>query len=283
MKQVYAQTYRELHQRHWWWRSREAVLLCELADHVPKTGYGRILDIGCGDALFFDELNQFGDVWGVEPDASLLREDGPYRNRIHVGPFDGSFTAEEPFGLVLMLDVLEHLQEPVEALGRIADLLTPSGALLLTVPAFPIAWTSHDDWNEHVVRYTRSSLARVVRDAGLTVRSSRYLFHWLFPAKLVVKAIEAIYPGSRKPAAVPPEWLNKALLRIATFEGRLFRRIPLPFGTSLLAWCVPSTQGSHTRGAGLEGRPRARVDAAAPQRLGGTGPVGFICCWPREA
>jgi SAM-dependent methyltransferase len=255
MKQAYAGAYRELHERHWWWRAREAVLLRELADHAPPGGYSRILDIGCGDALLFDELRRFGEVWGVEPDASLLREDGPYRNRIHVGKFDRSFAAEDPFGLVLMLDVLEHMPDPLEALGRVADQLTPSGALLLTVPAFPVLWTSHDDWNEHVVRYTRSSLARLVEEAGLTMRSSRYLFHWLFPAKLVVRAIEAVRPDSRKAAALPPEWLNQALLRLSTFEERLFRGVPLPFGTSLLAWCVPGAQGSHSRAAGLE--PRA--------------------------
>jgi len=256
MKQAYAVAYRELHERHWWWRSRETILLRELADHAPPGGYDRILDIGCGDALFFNELRRFGDVWGVEPDASVVRENGPYRDRIHVGWFDRTFTAEQPFGLVLMLDVLEHMHHPIEALGRVADLLTPSGALLLTVPAFPVVWTSHDDWNEHVVRYTRGSLTRVVREAGLTLRSSRYLFHWLFPAKLVVRAIEAVRPGSRKPAALPPEWLNTGLLRMSTLEERLFRRVRLPFGTSLLAWCVRGAQSSYSR-AGLESSARA--------------------------
>jgi SAM-dependent methyltransferase len=257
MKQAYADAYRELHERHWWWRSREEILVRELAAHAPPGGYDRILDIGCGDALFFNELNRFGDVWGVESDASLLREAGPFRSRIHVGRFDRSFTAEEPFGLVLMLDVLEHMHDPIEPLSRVVDLLAPSGALLLTVPAFPVAWTSHDDWNEHVVRYTRSSLERVVRESGLSIRSSRYLFHWLFPAKLVVRAIEAVRPGLRKAAAVPPEWLNQALIRVSTFEERLFRRISLPFGTSLLAWCVPAEPGPHSGTAGLEPRARA--------------------------
>jgi SAM-dependent methyltransferase len=240
MKQTYAQKYRELHERHWWWRSREIVLLQELAEHAPHGGFGRILDIGCGDALFFDQLRRFGDVWGVESDPSLVRDDGPHRHRIHVGNFDGSFSAREPFGLVLMLDVLEHMQDPVDALCRVRDLLEPSGSLLITVPAFSIAWTRHDDWNEHVVRYTRSSLERAVRASGLTIRSSRYLYHWLFPAKLIVRATEALRAWAPKPAEVPPEWLNQLLLRLCLFEERLLRTAHLPVGTSLLAWCTPA-------------------------------------------
>ena len=242
MKQAYADVYRELHQRHWWWRSREAVLLREIALRAPAGGFGRILDIGCGDALFFEQLARFGDVRGVEADASLVREDGPFRDRIHVGPFDATFLADHPFGLILMLDVLEHMPEPEQALRRVAELLNPGGALLLTVPAFQVAWTRHDDWNEHQMRYTRRSFETLARRAGLTPVSSRYLFHWLFPVKLVVRAIEALRAAPAGPARVPPEWLNRTLLRISRSEERLLRWARLPFGTSLLAWCVPSAR-----------------------------------------
>ncbi|MGH6690858.1 MAG: class I SAM-dependent methyltransferase [Gemmatimonadales bacterium] len=240
MKEAYASIYRELYRRHWWWRAREAVLVREIARNAPPQGWGRILDVGCGDALFFDELSRFGEVWGVEGDPSLVRDDGPYRHRIHVGKFDASLPTGSPFRLVLMLDVLEHMHEPVDALQRVRALLEPSGALLVTVPAFPAAWTRHDDYNEHVVRYTRASFKEVVRRAGLTLLSSRYLFHWLFPAKLLVRAAESVISGAAVPAGIPPVWLNKALFSASRLEERLLRWARLPFGTSLLAWCIPS-------------------------------------------
>src|SRR5688572_18724787 len=116
MKSEYARAYGELYRRHWWWRAREAMLLRELRRRSPGNGRGRILDVGCGDGLCFDELQALGEVWGVEAAASLVASDGPYQTRIHVGRFDRSFEPAAPFGLILMLDVLEHLSDPVEAL-----------------------------------------------------------------------------------------------------------------------------------------------------------------------
>ena len=246
MKQAYAGVYRDLHERHWWWRSREAVLLRELAARAPGGGWRRILDVGCGDALFFDQLKRFGDVWGVEPDASLIRDDNPYRARIHVGSFDESSRAEAPFGRVLMLDVLEHMRDPVRALRRVREVLEPDGALLVTVPAFPVLWTRHDDWNDHVVRHTRRSLGRAAGEAGLTVVASRYLYHWLFPAKLAVRAVEAMRRGRAGPASIPPTWINRTLIRVSEAEERLLGWARLPFGSSLLAWCVPAAAEAGT-------------------------------------
>src|SRR5207245_11622782 len=114
----YALQYRELYRRHWWWRARERLILDVLRRLRPPGGWSAILDVGCGDGLLFERLAQFGPVEGVESDASLVTPDGPYRDRIHVVPFDRNFRPGRRYGLILMLDVLEHLQEPAEALRR---------------------------------------------------------------------------------------------------------------------------------------------------------------------
>ena len=50
-----------------------------------------ILDVGCGDGLFFDRLHEMGEVEGIEPDASLVDPQGAHRHRIHIQPFDDRF------------------------------------------------------------------------------------------------------------------------------------------------------------------------------------------------
>jgi SAM-dependent methyltransferase len=247
MKAEYASAYSDLYRRHWWWRAREALLLRELARHAPPGGWETILDVGCGNGLFFDRLRAFGEPWGVEVDASLVSADSPHRNRIHIGAFDDSFTAPAPIGLVLMLDVLEHLQRPVEALRRAAALLAPGGSVLITVPAFQALWTAHDELNQHVVRYTRASLQRVVREAGLVPASLRYLFHWLFPAKLGVRAVEAVARTKPSPATVPSPLLNRILYAWCRVEERGLAWARLPFGTSILAWCVHAPERAVVR------------------------------------
>lgn len=247
MKPEYASLYRDLYQRHWWWRAREALLLREIGRRAPAGGWRTILDVGCGDGLFFDRLRPFGDPWGVEVDASLVPADSPYRPRIHIGGFDETFRAPGPIGLVLMLDVLEHLHEPVQALRQARDLLAPDGNVLITVPAFPVLWTRHDDLNQHVLRYTRATLDRVVRGAGLIPVSSRYLFHWLFPSKLMVRALERLALSAGRPAAVPPTAINRALYYLCRAEERSLGWAHLPFGTSLLAWCVKGADPAMAR------------------------------------
>src|SRR5438045_7619127 len=119
----YGNAYRELYERHWWWRAREKMLLDILRTNQPVGGWRRILDVGCGDGLFFDRLLEFGDVQGVEPSGCLVNDLGKHRSRIHVGTFDAGLRLEQPFSLILMLDVLEHMPEPVRAIRYALHLL----------------------------------------------------------------------------------------------------------------------------------------------------------------
>jgi SAM-dependent methyltransferase len=234
----YAAAYRDLYERHWWWRARESLLLSEIEGHRPAMGWGSILDVGCGDGLFFDSLARFGEVWGVESDESLVPADSRHRARIHLGSFDSTFEPRRRFGLVLMLDVLEHLPDPVAALRKAGDLLEPGGRILITVPAFQVLWTRHDDLNRHFARYRRRRLTALVEQAGLGTLSERYFFHWLFPVKLGRRIVERFGARPGAPATVPPKWLNLTLLGLTRVEQETIGRLRLPFGSSLLAWCA---------------------------------------------
>ena len=237
MNPEYAAAYGDLYRRHWWWRAREALLVREIEQHQPVGGWGNLLDVGCGDGLFFDRLARFGEVWGVESDESLVPPDSRHRDRIHVGVFDASFTPNRRFGLVMMLDVLEHLRNPVAALEHVHRLLRPDGRILITVPAFPVLWTHHDDLNHHFLRYRKRSLAAVLEAAGLTMISSRYFFHWLVPVKLALRGFERLGGKDGAPTTVPAPWLNRLLLAVTRVEQIALGRLNLPFGSSLLAWC----------------------------------------------
>ena len=167
MRDDYLKRYRELYQQHWWWRAREKLILKTLRAQQPPGGWKRILDVGCGDGLLFDQLIPFGEVEGVEPSAASVSEHGPHRSRIHICAFDENFQPGKEFTLILMLDVLEHLADPAAALRRALALLAPAGMLLVTVPAFKALWTNHDVVNEHVTRYTRRTFRELARQAGL--------------------------------------------------------------------------------------------------------------------
>jgi SAM-dependent methyltransferase len=233
----YGRRYRDLYERHWWWRARERVILDALRRHAPPGGWGKgnVLDIGCGDGLFFDRLGEFGDsVQGVEPAAALVSDDPSRRGRIFIGPFDERYQPEKTFRLIVMLDVLEHLDDPAGALRHALSLLDAQGVFLATVPAFRSIWTTHDDINAHRTRYTTSSMRALAAAGGLRIDRMAYFFHWTYPAKLAQRAVEAVTHPTPKPARVPPAPINAALYGLSTCERALVGRLGLPFGSSLL-------------------------------------------------
>ena len=234
MESAYAAIYPDLYRRHWWWRVREEILLDRIAralEHADSPA--RILDVGCGAGLFFDALSRFGEVEGIESEASTVAHAGRWRSRIHLGELDAAFPARTPYDAVLMLDVLEHVPDPLQLLGHAARLLKPHGRIIVTVPAFNWLWTAHDDMNHHLRRYTAAELRRTLVAAGLHVEQSTYLFQSLVVAKLLVRAREAAVGAREGGPGIPGEPLNTWIQR--WFRAEFSVAGWLPFGGSVLA------------------------------------------------
>jgi SAM-dependent methyltransferase len=234
MDRDYGTRYSELYHHHWWWRAREEFLVRLLRRHVGASETRRILDFGCGDGLFFPALTEFGDPYGIEPDAELLDPSGPWRNRIDTSPMTPDPEQASRYHLVLALDVLEHIEEPRPVVEEIARRLEPGGWFIATVPAFQSLWTTHDDLNHHVRRYRLGELEALIEGSGLQIVRSLYLFGWVAIAKWLVARAEAV--ASRPPRAprIPPKPVNQAALGFSRLEQRLHSVVPLPFGSTAL-------------------------------------------------
>jgi trans-aconitate methyltransferase len=232
---AYAQNYQDLYRHHWWWRARERLILSTIEEIRHNASTRRILDIGCGDGLLFDHLSKFGEVEGVESDSSLVCDHGPWRNKIYLAPFDSTFQPGKRYSLILMLDVLEHLSDATNSLIRALELLDSDGSLILTVPAFPCLWTSHDDLNKHYKRYTKKSLTQLTSQAGMKISSCQYFFHWTVPVKLLLHFKESWLGATAQIPRVPPPWLNETLFRLSITEQKLSRNGSIPFGSSIIA------------------------------------------------
>lgn len=234
MDEQYLRGYRALYDGHWWWRTREEVLTREITRLAAQRPLPRILDVGCGDGLFFPVLSRFGEPYGVEPVVDALDANGPYRARIHAGPLDASYQPERPFDLVLALDVVEHLHEPAAFLREIHRLVAPGGWFIATVPAFRAIWTAHDDLNEHVTRFTRDELTDLIAAADFEIVHARYFFVLLALAKLAVRGVETVLKSKPTPPAVPAAPINALLTAVCRAEHALLGRHAPWFGSSLL-------------------------------------------------
>ena len=234
MDREYGNRYRDLYEKHWWWRARTKYIVDTLRRYRHQTGPATILDVGCGDALFFAQLKEFGDVEGVEPCQELVSPNNPDRSRVHICSFDEHFAPGKAYSLILMLDVLEHLADPVAALRHAMKLLEPHGTFIATVPAFMALWTNHDLLNHHFTRYTKQSFREIASGAGLAIEEERYLYHWIFPVKIAMRLAERALRLKPKPPIVGKKWINEFLYRVSRLEQVVLSRLPIPFGSSLM-------------------------------------------------
>ncbi len=227
-------------ERHWWYRGRRAVLRAELDRLGPPPG-GRILDAGCGSGRTLDELVAYGSVAGLDASAAAVER---ARERGHVDARVGSLEAlpwpEGTFGLVTCLDVVEHTDDDRAVLRELLRVTAPGGRLVVTVPAHPALWSSHDVVNQHRRRYTRRTLRAALSGGGWTLeRLTAFNSLLLAPAAALRVAERAVGRGAdrgRSDLELTPSRLDGVLAGPMRLEAAwLGRGGSLPVGLSLLA------------------------------------------------
>jgi hypothetical protein len=100
--------------------------------------------------------------------------------------------SELPEGLVLLMDVLEHIDDDLKFLKDYVNKAKKGTKFFITVPAFQFMFSPHDIFLEHHRRYTVSSLSKLVENAGLNILSSNYFYGTLFPLIAVVRIVKKI-------------------------------------------------------------------------------------------
>ncbi len=129
---------------------------------------GNILEIGSGIGTYSRRIiRDFPDsrVFLSEIDPryiNTLRHDlsSP---RVSIHSIDITKPSElssltEPVNSIFMANVLEHIENDVQALNNLHERLEPSGRLVLTVPAYQALYNRLDEGAGHFRRYSRSLL-----------------------------------------------------------------------------------------------------------------------------
>ena len=230
-------------ERHWWYAGMRRVALAVLASALDGRRDLRILDAGCGTGGTTVELGRFGDVVGVDLAWEALE---PARGRglaslargsIEQLPFpDRTFDAATSFEVVYHLGV----GSDSAALKEIRRVLKPGGVFLLRVPAHDWLRGEHDRLVHTRHRYTRVEVATKLSDAGFGVDQLTWANTVLFPpavAKRLLERADRHAPSSGEPDLwQPPGPINAVLESAVAVEAALIpRRVPLPFGLSILA------------------------------------------------
>jgi len=150
---------------------RSLKLLNKLTQEIDLPEDGRALDIGCGNGNFIRSFSAVRPKW---------RLNGAEYNRLcetevlSIAGVEGFYSGEletipGPFDFVSLIHVLEHIENPVPFLKKIAA-LAPNATLLIEVPFFrdnPYELLIAD----HATHYTPNTLANILQAAGYSIRA----------------------------------------------------------------------------------------------------------------
>jgi SAM-dependent methyltransferase len=241
MKREFAACYGDLERQHFWHLARRRIVLATL-EHFVRAAPGvstprRLLDVGCGAGTNLRAFQQLGfDCVGIETDPLLVEQ---ARRTSGVPVWHLTLPLKNPpreqFDVILLLDVLEHVQDDRAALTSLKSLLAPSGVLIINVPAHPHLWSILDEENQHYRRYTRHALAAVLVATGYRISSLRFWGSVGYPLVLIQRRwVWARHPQPYE-TYIPPQALTTALSNLLWWEFKVTAGFPLPFGVSLLA------------------------------------------------
>ncbi|MAH80306.1 MAG: hypothetical protein CMP39_01290 [Rickettsiales bacterium] len=172
-------------ENHFWHKTRHKII--EHIIYKFKLDTTKLLDVGCGKGIVLNYLlAQQMNIFGVEL-APVTPLAGLEKNII-TGKAAQELLDKESYQTLLLLDVIEHLENPTEFINTLLTHFKNVDTIIITVPARQELWSSHDDFNQHFRRYDFEMLTDLAQKTKLHIPYQRYFFNLLYiPIKLLKK------------------------------------------------------------------------------------------------
>lgn len=237
---LYDQQWR-VEQEHWWFRARRHIIW-SLVHRYQGECSGcrlRVCDLGCGTGGNLAEMADRHDVVGIDKSPQAIefarRRLG---DRVRQGalPDDVNLPLES-FDVVLLTDVLEHIEDDVSSVAVALRLLRKGGIAVATVPANPWLFSDYDVRLHHFRRYNKRRFRELWRTDDAEILLLSHFNTLLFLPAAVVRFASKLMPkrDAILDMEVPPHPVNRLLAPIMKSESALLGRAPLPCGLSLVA------------------------------------------------
>lgn len=225
---------------HFWFRGFRAYLAREIRCLAGGRRDLCILDGGCGTGYNLRVLlAPHGRAFGFDLHADSIRRARAAGRPLVRANLEQIPFASGTFDLATSFDVVQSVPDDKAALRELARVLRPGGHLVLNVTALDFMRGDHSDvWGE-LRRYTPARMTRLLEQAGLEPVRLAFLFASLLPLMLAVRMGQRMLRAWRLPRGdddlvVPPAPINAVLTAIVKGEAALARRVPMPFGSSLM-------------------------------------------------
>jgi 2-polyprenyl-3-methyl-5-hydroxy-6-metoxy-1,4-benzoquinol methylase len=194
-------------------------LLQRVATYRPS---GRLLDIGAGSGILVEQALSSGyEAEGIEPSRPLYEQALARGLPVHHGVLP-SASVQARYDIATLIDVIEHVEDPVGLLMQASDVLAADGiAVVVTPDVSSLAARVLDGrwWHyriAHIGYFNQETLARALTRAGLAVVNvSRPA--WYFPASYLAERAMTFVPAALRFRA--PAFLDRITVRLNLFDS----------------------------------------------------------------
>ncbi|PCG19262.1 hypothetical protein KQ44_03815 [Brachyspira sp. G79] len=149
-----------------------------LKDILKYKNNGKLLDIGCGPGYLMIEAKNLGfDVYGIEvgEKAANIAKEKFGDDKIYNGILEKSDFNHNYFDIIMMSDVLEHVENPLELFKISYDLLKQDGYVVITTPntnsftcrIMKSKWSHYNI--EHIHYFNKKSIEKLSSITGFEI------------------------------------------------------------------------------------------------------------------
>jgi SAM-dependent methyltransferase len=222
---------------HFWMRWRFAILCREM----QRLGIdpGKALEIGCGHGVLRQQMEEAFKVPvdGCDLNQNALQMAPAGRGRLLVYDiFDELPEMCRAYDMILLMDVIEHLDDDMDFLQTSLKHLKPGGIVAINVPAHMSLYSKYDKVAGHKRRYNRERLRLLFESSSVTPLA---IVNWGFsmvPVLIVRKLVLKFVSEERtiETGFAPPKGLmNSGLNLLKAIETGV--PFGMPIGSSIMA------------------------------------------------
>jgi hypothetical protein len=248
LKESLYDLHEKIEDKHWWFKGRRQILYKLIAAIAPPKKSLTLVNVGCGTGGDLSFLSSSYRCIGIDSSSRALAAAEKCAPKASV-ILGSNFEAVPPrqkgeCRVWLFLDVLEHIKEELDFFSGFSNIFEVGEKIIITVPANPKLWSSHDESFGHYRRYTEESLKRIWNDLPFKIILLSRFNSRLYPLIWLIRSIKnkiGKKTGQKETDFfLLPSALNSLLYKIFCGEHKRILGImdgdtPYYYGTSLIA------------------------------------------------
>lgn len=191
--------------------------------------HGKLLDVGAGSGILVEQANKMGySAEGIEPSKWLRAKAREHGLAIHLGILPHP-ELTGPYDVVTIIDVIEHVSDPVNLLTNVYNVIDRNGFVIVTTPDVDSFFARMLGWKwwhfriAHIGYYNRNTLKMVFKKTGFRL-ICMFRPRWYFTADYVLSRVNIYLPR---------------IMRIPVYSFLRKITLPLNFGDSILGVFAP--------------------------------------------